>query len=105
MELVGNPLRELDYPAMSGGHSNGPSSVTARLYPDFGGSPLWLPNRRVEWEEIKVSPSLQLRLEVWVNEALHNSAAVIMNADFDAEGHELARLLSDEMHWSVVYQD
>ena len=76
----------------------------ARLHPDYGGSPLWLPNRRVEWEEIRVSPPLRFRLEAWVNEALHDPGSVITDRDFDAEGRELARLLSDELHWSVVYE-
>lgn len=76
----------------------------ARLHPDYGGSPLWLPNRRVEWEEIRVSRPLRFRLEAWVNEALHDPGSVITDKDFDAEGHELARLLSDELHWSVVYE-
>ena len=77
----------------------------ARLYPDYGGSPLWLPNRRVEWEEIRVSPLLRFRLEAWVNEALHHAGSVITDDAFDAEGHELARLLSEELNWSVVYED
>ena len=76
----------------------------ARLHPDFGGSPLWLPNRRVEWEEIRVSPPLRFRLEAWVNEALHDPGSVIEDREFDAEGRELARLLSEELHWSVVYE-
>jgi hypothetical protein len=44
-------------------------------------------------------------LEAWVNEALHDAASVTADKGFDAEGHELARLLSDELHWSVVYED
>ena len=75
----------------------------ARLYPDYGGSPLWLPNRRVEWEEIQVSPLLRLRLEAWVNEALH-TGSVTTDEALDAEGYELARLLSDELNWSVEYE-
>jgi hypothetical protein len=29
---------------------------------------------------------------------------VITDEAFDAEGYELARLLSDELNWSVVYE-
>jgi hypothetical protein len=90
--------------AMSGATGGGPNVTGARLYPDYGGSPLWLPNRRVEWEEIRVSPLLRFRLEAWVNEALHNTGSVITDEAFDAEGYELARLLSDELNWSVVYE-
>ena len=78
--------------------------TSARLWPDYGGSPLWLPDRRVEWEEIRVSRLLRWRLEAWVNEALHTTASVIAGDDFDAEGHELARLLSDELNWCVTYE-
>jgi len=58
----------------------------------------------VEWEEIRVSPLLRLRLEAWVNEALHNAGSVITDEAFDAEGYELARLLSDELNWCVEYE-
>jgi hypothetical protein len=58
----------------------------------------------VEWEEIRVSPPLQFRLEAWVNEALHNAGSAFTDGAFDAEGHELARLLSDELNWYVVYE-
>jgi hypothetical protein len=58
----------------------------------------------VEWEEIRVSPRLRFRLEAWVNEALHNTGSVITDEAFDAEGYDLARLLSDELNWSVVYE-
>src|ERR1700730_5568189 len=78
--------------AMGGATRGGPNVTGVRLYPDYGGSPLRLPNRRVEWEEIRVSPLLRFRLEAWVNEALHNTGSVIADDDFDAEGHELARL-------------
>src|SRR5438445_12212286 len=84
--------------------AGGPGLTSARLYPDYGGSPLWLPNRRVEWEEIRVSQLLRWRLEAWVNEALHDAGSVSTDDDFDAEGHELARLLSDELNWSVFYE-
>jgi hypothetical protein len=76
----------------------------ARLYPDYGGSPLWLPNRRVEWEEIQGSQTLRSRLEAWVNEALHNTGSAITDDQFDAEGYELASQLSDELKWTVVYE-
>ena len=89
---------------MAGETAEGPSLTSARLYPDYGGSPLWLPNRRVEWEEIRVSQLLRWRLEAWVNEALHHAGLVSTDGDFDAEGHELARLLSDELNWSVFYE-
>ena len=78
--------------------------MNARLYPDYGGSPLWLPNRRVEWEEIQVSPELRTRLERWVNDALHDTGSKISDEEFDAEGYELARLLSDELKWTVAYE-
>jgi hypothetical protein len=39
-----------------------------------------------------------------VNEALHNTGSVITDDEFDAEGRELARLLSDAMNWTVVYE-
>ncbi len=58
----------------------------------------------MEWEEIRVSRLLRWRLEAWVNEALHTTASVIAGDDFDAEGHELARLLSDELNWCVTYE-
>jgi hypothetical protein len=89
---------------MGGATGGGPNVTGARLYPDYGGSPLWLANRRVEWEEIRVSPLLRFRLEAWVNEAPHNTGSVITDGAFDAEGHELARLLSGELNWSVVYE-
>ena len=78
--------------------------MNARLYPDYGGSPLWLTNRRVEWEEIQVSPELRARLERWVNDALHDTGSEISDEEFDAEGYELARLLSDELKWTVAYE-
>ena len=78
--------------------------MKARLYPDYGGSPLWLPNRRVEWEEILLSPALRTRLERWVEEALHNTGSDLSDEQFDAEGLELARLLSQELQWTVRYE-
>jgi hypothetical protein len=84
--------------------AGGPGLTKARLYPDYGGSPLWLPNRRVEWEEIRVPQELQSRLESWMNEAQHDTGSVITDDEFDAEGRELARLLSDELKWTVVYE-
>ena len=58
----------------------------------------------MEWEEIRVSQLLRWRLEAWVNEALNDPGSVITDGDFDAEGRELARLLSDELNWSVIYE-
>src|SRR5207302_10019019 len=81
-----------------------PGLTRARLYPDYGGSPLWLPNRRVEWEELQLPPPLRARLEDWLNAALHNTGPAISDETFDSEGLELARLLSDELDWTVVYE-
>ena len=78
--------------------------MQARLYPDYGGSPHWLPHRRVEWEELSLSPALRARFETWVNHALHNTGLQIADEEFDAEGHELATLLSDELKWRVIYE-
>jgi len=43
-------------------------------------------------------------LEDWANAALHNTGPAISDETFDSEGRELARLLSDELDWTVVYE-
>ena len=80
------------------------SGIKARLYPDYGGSPLWLPLRRLDWDEIKVSPKLRGRLIDWVDDYEHGSSGGT-EAGFVAEGHELARLLSEELGWQVAYSE
>src|SRR5882757_10976891 len=57
----------------AGGASMSVSAVRARLYPDYGGSPLWLPLRRLDWDEIKVSPELYARLKAWVDDYEHDT--------------------------------
>jgi hypothetical protein len=49
-------------------------------------------------------PSASVAIETWVNEALHNTGSAITDDQFDAEGHELASQLSDELKWTVVYE-
>jgi hypothetical protein len=80
------------------------SAVKARLYPDYGGSPLWLPLRRLEWDEIEVSPALRGRLLDWVDDYEHGTSGG-SEAEFVADGHELARLLSEELGWQVAYSE
>jgi hypothetical protein len=71
------------------------TAIEARLYPDYGGSPLWLPLRRLDWDEIQVSPELRRRLldsgdASWVDDYEHGTSGG-SEAEFVAEGHELAR--------------
>ena len=80
------------------------TAIEARLYPDYGGSPLWLPLRRLDWDEIKVSPKLRGRLIDWVDDYEQGSSGGT-EAGFVAEGHELARLLSEELGWQVAYSE
>jgi hypothetical protein len=72
------------------------SAVRARLYPDYGGSPLGLPLRRLDWDEINVSPALRGRLLDWVDDYEHGTSGG-SKTEFVAEGHERARLLSEEL--------
>jgi hypothetical protein len=78
--------------------------IKARLYPDYGGSPLWLPLRRLDWDEIKVSPELGTRLRAWVDDYEHGTSGG-SEEEFVTEGHVLGRLLSEELGWEVTYSD
>lgn len=78
--------------------------VKARLYPDYGGSPLWLPLRRLDWDEIKVSPELCARLKAWVDDYEHGTTDG-SDEDFVTEGHTLSRMLSEELSWEVTYSE
>jgi hypothetical protein len=80
------------------------SAIKARLYPDYGGSPLWLPLGRLDWAEIKMSPELRRRLVDWVDDYEHGAGGG-SEAEFGAEGHALARLLSAELGWQVTYSE
>jgi len=64
--------------------------------------PLWLPLRRLDWDEIKVSPKLRGCLIDWVDDYEHGTSGG-SEAEFVAEGHELARLLSEELGWHVAW--
>jgi len=77
-------------------------AVKARLFPDYGGSPLWLPQRRVDWDEIEVSPDVRARLVKWVDDWDHDSLG-LSEDEFAAEGRELARLLGQELGWQITY--
>jgi hypothetical protein len=77
-------------------------AVKARLFPDYGGSPLWLPQRRVDWDEIRVSPPLQARLVKWVDDWDHDALG-LSEDEFAAEGRDIARLLSEELGWEITY--
>jgi len=37
--------------------------------------------------------------------ASHNTGSLITDDEFDAEGHELACLLSEELKYTMVYED
>ncbi len=53
--------------------------IRARLFPDYGdGSPIWLPGRRLDWDDVKVTAQLKSRL---------------------------GRLLSEELGWEVAYEE
>ena len=51
-----------------------------------------------------VSPELRRRLVDWVDDYEHGTSGG-SEAEFVAEGHELARLLSEEMGWHVAYSE
>jgi len=77
--------------------------IKARLYPDYGGSPLWLPLLvRLDWDEIKVSPELRARLADWVDDYEHGTRSWT-EEDFVAEGHALTGLLSEKLGWKISY--
>ncbi|HEU5003172.1 MAG TPA: hypothetical protein VFW71_10405 [Actinomycetota bacterium] len=79
--------------------------IKARLFPDYGpGSPLWTPGHRVEWHELELGPSLRARLRAWNEDALHDTGRDLSDEDIVSEGFELARLLSDELQWTVTYE-
>ena len=63
-----------------------------------------LPLRRLDWDEIKVSPALRARLLDWVDDYEHATSGG-SEEEFVAEGHELARLLSEELGWQVAYSE
>ena len=79
--------------------------VRARLFPDYGeGTPIWLPRRRLAWHDLEVNGSLKSRLMNWADE-YENGTSGMTEDEFVAEGYELARLLSEELGWEVVYEE
>ena len=43
--------------------------IRARLFPDYGdGSPIWLPGRRLDWDDVKVTAQLKSRLVRWADD-------------------------------------
>ena len=78
------------------------SGNKARLYPDYSRSPCGCPFDDLIWDEIKVSPKLRGRLIDWVDDYEHGTSGG-SEAEFVAEGHELARLLSEELGWHVAW--
>jgi hypothetical protein len=79
--------------------------IRARLFPDYGeGSTIWLPGRRLDWDDVKVTAQLKSRLLSWADD-YENGTAGMSEDEFVAEGHELARLLSEELGWEVAYEE
>ena len=79
--------------------------IRARLFPDYGeGSPIWLPGRRLDWDDVKVTAQLKSRLLSWADD-YENGTASTSEDEFVVEGHELARLMSEALGWEVAYEE
>ncbi len=81
------------------------AGIRARLLPDYGeGSPVWLPGRRLDWDDLKITAQLRSRLVRWADD-YENDTAGMSEDEFVVEGHELARFLSKELSWEVTYEE
>jgi hypothetical protein len=59
---------------------------------------------RLDWDDVKVAAQLKSRLLSWADD-YENGTAGMSEDEFVAEGHELARLLSEELGWEVAYEE
>jgi hypothetical protein len=55
-------------------------------------------------DDVKVTAQLKSRLLSWADD-YENGTAGMSEDEFVAEGHELARLLSEELGWEVAYEE
>ena len=62
--------------------------IRARLFPAYGeGSPIWLPGRRLDWDDFEVTAQLKSRLLSWAGD-YENGTTGMSEDEFVTEGHD-----------------